>query len=560
MKWLKRIALASLLALIISSPARAAEQIPDFTSKVTVQQSGRVDVIESITYDFGYASRHGIYRYIPKNYEDDKGNEYRPELKIDGVTVDGQSIAYKSYSENNNVVIKIGDPDRTVTGSHRYSIRYHFNELLLNKDGDLLRFNVTGSGWSVPIQNARVQISGPSKPKIACYTGEVGGTDKDCVIDESTSTISADSVGNGSDFTVDALWPQGTVANYLLPYKTPWWMTALFIVGIIYVVAGVLIFIAAIIRWLGIRHAENQAERDQIIIAQYEPPKNLTPGELGLLLDDKATLTEVTATLIQAAVGGVIRIEQVQEKTILKSAQYKLVKLKDFSNLSADERPLLEALFGSDNEVNLKDVDHTKVPQAVSTYQDSLRSSLKAKEFYTEKTKFFTATTAIGVTMLIIFSFTPLIFVSLFVAPLLSMYLYRRVGQAPRKTPAGLKTWAEVEGFKLFLSVTEKDRLAFTDAPARTPKQFSKLLPYAVALGVEKEWAKQFEGIDITGATGWYHGNNQSFTAGYLVGSLNDSFAPAVASSSRTPSSTSSGSFGGGSSGGGFGGGGGGSW
>ncbi len=78
-------------------------------------------------------------------------------------------------------------------------------------------------------------------------------------------------------------------------------------------------------------------------------------------------------------------------------------------------------------------------------------------------------------------------------------------------TDEGAKQWALVDGFKLFLNVVEKDRLKFTDAPEKTPERFSKLLPFAVALGVEKQWAKQFEGIDVTQSTNsWYNGGNMA--------------------------------------------------
>lgn len=557
MKWLKRLVIASVFTLMMGTSAHA-EQISTFNSGVTVQSSGRVDVVETISYDFGYASRHGIYRYIPVVYRDDQGNTFKPGFKFDSAEVDGDSAKYSTSREGDNEVIKIGDANTTITGPHTYTIRYHFDSLLVDKDGDLLRFNVTGSGWNVPIDSAKVTIINPVTPQITCYTGEVGGTDKDCEIDTQFRTVTASNLGSGKDFTVEALWPSGTVSNLLLPYKTPWWVTALIIGGVIYVLAGIGLLIAALIRWLGIRAAEKRAENNQTIIAEYEPPKNMTAGELGFINDNKVTLVEITAMLIQAAVAGYIKIEQVQEKSLLKKAEYKLTKLKDFSDMDAQEQLLLTILFDGKSEINMKDIDKTAVPAAIKKYQENLRENLKTRGLYTKTSKFTSAAVAGSLLVLIFLSFTPFIFISIaFILPI-AAYLYKRSGQSPRRTPEGLKAWSHIEGFKLFLSVTEKDRLAFTDAPARTPKQFSKFLPYAIALGVEKEWAKQFEGIDITKGMGWYGGNAQAFTAGYIVGNLSDSFARTVATST-TPTS-SSGGFGGGSSGGGFSGGGGGSW
>jgi uncharacterized membrane protein len=128
----------------------------------------------------------------------------------------------------------------------------------------------------------------------------------------------------------------------------------------------------------------------------------------------------------------------------------------------------------------------------------------------------------------------------------------------PKRTKEGVLALEEIKGFKLFLSVTETERLKFHNAPAKKPELFEKYLPYAMVLKVEKEWAKQFEGL-FTEPPTWYEGNWQTFSLISLTSNLN-AFS-SVASSTLTPSAPSSGSgFSGGSSGGGFGGGGGGSW
>lgn len=561
MRWLKRLVLSSVVVLAISAPAQAAEQIPNFSSKLTVQQSGRVDVVETIDYDFGDAARHGIYRYIPVVYSNKQNQVFKPGFGFDSAMVDSQPVAYETSSEGDNIAVKIGEAATTITGQHAYTIAYHFDSLLVQKDGDLLRFNVTGNGWKVPIKSALIEVSGPENFKTTCYVGATGTTEKRCDIEgldtQTASVMTKGGLSPGDGFTIESLWPSGTVATLLQPYKTPWWVSILIIAGLIYVALGIVLLIAAAIRWLGICYAEQRAQKSQTIVAQYEPPKDLTPGEIGLLEDNKTSVVEVTATLIQAAVRGYIKIEQVVQKSLLKKAEYKLSKPKDFAGLEANEQYLLTVLFDGKSEINLKDIDKTTVPSAIKKYQDSLRESLKDKGMYTKQSKFATAALA-SFAILIFLAFTPFIFLAGVALVPMGLYGYKRAGQTPRRTPEGLQVWAYVEGFKIFLSVTEKDRLAFTDAPTRTPKQFSEFLPYAIALGVEKEWAKQFEGIDIAQSMGWYGGNTQAFTAGYLVGNLTDSFASTVASS--VAPQASSGSFGGGSSGGGFGGGGGGSW
>ncbi|MFW5734330.1 MAG: DUF2207 domain-containing protein, partial [Oceanidesulfovibrio sp.] len=75
----------------------------------------------------------------------------------------------------------------------------------------------------------------------------------------------------------------------------------------------------------------------------------------------------------------------------------------------------------------------------------------------------------------------------------------------------------EIEGYKLFLETTEKDRLNIMNPPDVTPEVFEKNLPYAVALNVEHEWSERFEshlqrmGQQVSGySPHWYHGSSMS--------------------------------------------------
>ena len=149
-------------------------------------------------------------------------------------------------------------------------------------------------------------------------------------------------------------------------------------------------------------------------------------------------------------------------------------------------------------------------------------------------------------------------------------------------TAAGRAIMDRIDGFRLYLSTAEQERLeavtkkAFAGpAPSpepRTLKLFERFLPYAVALGVANAWADQFqdliEAASVTEPDGsthsyhpaWYHGSNWSAaTVGAAAAGLGAAMTSAVAAAATSPSSGSGGG-GGGSSGGGGGGGGGGGW
>ncbi len=142
--------------------------------------------------------------------------------------------------------------------------------------------------------------------------------------------------------------------------------------------------------------------------------------------------------------------------------------------------------------------------------------------------------------------------------------VFHQLLKAP--TRAGRKILDGIEGFRLFLSVSERDWLELAGPPERTPGLYERFLPYALALDVEQRWAEKFSGVLKRAGEGssyhpsWYSGaawtgaNVASFPS-----TLSSSLAGAIAASSSSPGS-SSGGGGGGSSGGGGGGGGGGGW
>ena len=125
----------------------------------------------------------------------------------------------------------------------------------------------------------------------------------------------------------------------------------------------------------------------------------------------------------------------------------------------------------------------------------------------------------------------------------------------PARTAAGARALERILGFEEFLRRVEGDRL---ERVVRTPEMFERFLPFAMAFGVEKRWAKAFKDLQMQPPT-WYYGVNATdFNARYLsdrLGVLSERAGSALTSS---PRSSGGSGFSGGSSGGGSGGGGGG--
>lgn len=149
----------------------------------------------------------------------------------------------------------------------------------------------------------------------------------------------------------------------------------------------------------------------------------------------------------------------------------------------------------------------------------------------------------------------PVILFTLMVAPILN-YIFSELMKTP--SPVGQKILDSLEGFKLYLSVAEKERMNLLNPPKETLELFTQYFPYALALDVEQQWSERFASILAQShyRPSWYHATRSSTS---FDQALSTSFSEALASAGIRPGS-SSGSGGGGSSGGGGGGGGGGGW
>ncbi|WP_316861442.1 DUF2207 family protein [uncultured Cohaesibacter sp.] len=137
-------------------------------------------------------------------------------------------------------------------------------------------------------------------------------------------------------------------------------------------------------------------------------------------------------------------------------------------------------------------------------------------------------------------------------------------------TKLGREMLDEIEGLKMFMTVTAAQNAQQAEAagmPELTPKLYEDLLPYAIALGVERKWSRIFEEKvfsqlppDQQYHPHWYVGHFDPMRPTQSLAHITETIGTDLSSAMTPPATQSSGSFGGGMSGGGGGGGGGGGW
>ena len=129
--------------------------ITNFDADIVIAKDTAMTVTETIDVDFGNLQKHGIFRYIPVRYRTNTGDSLDVRLELLSVTDEtGKRFQYQLSREGENIKIKIGDPDVTISGKNTYVVTYQVQRVITRPhDQAELYWNVTGNGWPVPIRD-----------------------------------------------------------------------------------------------------------------------------------------------------------------------------------------------------------------------------------------------------------------------------------------------------------------------------------------------------------------------------------------------------------------------
>lgn len=546
------------LGLTFATPI-LAEQIDAYDVTATLANDRTATITEKINYDFGKESRHGIYRIIPDTY-DRNGGKYRLRFEVVSIKLDGKDVPWERKLASGEVNLKIGDADKTLTGKHVYTIEYATKKAINDfKDNQEFYWNVTGNGWNVPIKSASMTITSPaSSTKQVCYTGAYGSDISNCKLTVTNTTVTAKTnaaLNQYEGLTLVAAYPLGTF------YQLSWQEKAIdFLYDNLALLSPIGVFLIMLAIWYIL--GRDPGGRGTVI-PHYEEPAALAPAEMSTILDQTVSEPAITATILDLARRGYLKIKYTTKKGLFGSKTvFTLLKLKEADgNCKPFETEILDGLFSDGDEVDPNKVEDFW--ESVQTMREDIFKTLKSKNWMLKNPAVVRGTwtaiaTVVGTVGLIASGFFGSLMIVSGIVSGLIVFAFGWI--MPRVTKQGAAMIEEVKGFKWFLNVTEKARLEFHNAPAKTPELFERFLPAAIAFGVEKQWAEQFKGMKIKPS--YMDGDDNSFAAGYYANLSNDLNHTSSSGMYRAPSSGGSGSsgFSGGGSGGGFGGGGGGSW
>ena len=557
-----------------AAPALADEGwvIQRFASDITVQKDASLHITEAIDVDFGSLQKHGIFRTIPVRYQWDDTHLRVYQLQVRSVT-DGseKSVRYETSDQGGSKVIKIGDPNRTVSGRQTYRITYDVSGAMNPfPDHDELFWNVNGGLWDVRAQAVTATVHAPAAPQQAtCYQG-AAGSDEVCrfTITSSGADFAATRpLAPRGQLTIVASLAKGVVAeprpiiardgDNLLAYFEP---QPLWLALAVFALAGGLAFLYW--RWYTVGR---DARERETIVPEYEPPDKIRPAQLGVILDESADTKDVTATIVDLAVRGYLTIAEEPQPWIFAKKDWTLHATGKTLQLLPYEEIVYGGLFKDGADVKVSELRTHFISSLRSAEDELYRDSADRKWFATRPDRVrqgyagvsvLAIIAGVGITWLLGKTLgAGLVGVAVVLVGIVALAVARIM---PAKTAAGAELLRRSLGFRQYMEVAEKERQRF----AERENIFSEYLPYAIVFGCVEKWARAFKDIDMSAQTSssWYVGSGP-FNAGILSSSLMGFSSNLGSAISSTPgSSGGSGFSGGGGAGGGGGGGGGGSW
>lgn len=582
---MRRFVIFLVLLLGFGVLAQASLRITDFQSQIALDDAGILHVTETLSVLFS-TPYHGIEREIPYAYRRPTGQNLTVSLHVASVSMDDGPVQYTTRRSGGNLILRIGDPNRTITGTHTYAISYTVDRaILFHPDYLQLYWNVTGNDWRIPIDHVEATVTLPASvdPKDVSTTSYVGyrgsatrGTPA-TLDDNGRFLFAAGSLLPGEGLTIDVSIPRAQTA---ITAPTTWQKVGWFLSANKYAGLPILALVGMFLLWF----YKGKDPAKGTIAPRFEPPAGMHAGEVGVLIDDRADLRDISAMVIGLAVKGYLKIQEVAEEAGLAdkvkqlfgrsgATDYEFIKAKPADGgLSKVERTLLGEIFNASHSTSrtlssMQNEFYKVLPQLKA----DLYSGLVKKGYYPhnpERTR--RSYSGAGVFGLFLGIAIGIWASSLYLGAAIAacgLIILAFSPIMPRKTNKGTAVLRDILGLSEYIHRAEVKQMEFHDAPEKNPQLFEKLLPYAMALNLTSIWTKQFEGM-MTEPPEWYVGRGPVFSpALFYIGMANLSSgmertfvsAPRASSSGRSAWG-GGGSFGGGFSGGGFGGGGGGGW
>lgn len=594
-------------------------QITRYDVTADAAEDGAIRVTTDFDFDFSEDEGHGPFVTLPTRQRIEGNPDQWRSFEITDVTAastSGASADVETDTDGGVLSIRVGDEDKEVTGVQWYQVSYTISGVV-NPDVaasnlDEINWNVIGAQWQVPINEVSVNLTGPvPAEKVACFVGK--DLDSPCPqapVPANPVTYSVDALDREEPLQIVAGYPAGTfvgagpvlIKRYHLGNVIPFTPLSGTLGGALLLggVAGLILamrrvgrdrqYVAATHGYspgnsasfdnAGKKMAASTPATKQPVAVQFSPPKGARPGELGTLTDETADVEDITATIVDLAVRGFLRIEEIPAAELTEKEQkakpddperYRLVKLSPPGELLDYERAIYDPLFADGDSPTMVELGTaSRLLEAGVEGKKALhkRVATELNWFRIDPSRargiwlgVGAGIAVVGIALTFALGFglgLGVAGIAVFLVGLATMFT---TSVAASRTPDGVAMLQQALGFELYLKTAEAEQLRFEEGE----DIFSRYLPYAIAWGCADRWAKIFQdlanqGVELAQPT-WLVGAHPFLWASGST-SMIEGIAGFTAASSSVMTASSAGSSGatGFAGGGGMAGGGGGGW
>lgn len=612
-----------------------------YDSDITVNSDGSLDVQETLVYVFTSGTFHAGLREIALDKVDGISNikvteqkgTFGTPYKLGSFEPDGETSGTVGTfgTENTGSKLRIRwiyGP--TSNATRTFILSYHADGAMrVYPDRDEFDWYAVPPEWGSPVYASRAQATFPTATSTQNWkTNQVPFSAEVRRYENKIAWTANGSLSSG--FEVGAQVPKGILS----PIK-PNWQNAVDqqekaaadaaaaqqaynkglrpLVELGMLLLGILITIGGII-WNIRRWYTGGRDKPVKLPIDYltDPPSDLPPGLVGTLLDESADVRDIIGTIVDQGRKGNLTIAETETGGLFSGKDFRYTQT-DAKTQYDYETLVLQALFKKGSPVQLSDLKN-EFYSSLPPIKSAMYRELVSLKYFPESPETVRARNAAGGVGIIVLGaivgFLWFVFgetISNFlIVPAIGLGIVGIVRSAmasamPRKTDFGAEESEKWRAFRRYLENIQK----YTGV-AQASAKFQQYLPYAVAMGVDQQYIRQFTNVPASAAPAmpiWYtpigwnpylYGNpgntgqslggpagqtpmggggnfdvggamqGMSNSVGSAIQGLSDSFTSMVNSASSVltsaPSSSGSGGGGGGwgGGGGGFGGGGGG--
>lgn len=573
--------------LLWALPLKAQEYIESFNADIMVNPNGSLNIEETITvYHEGIKIRRGIYRDLSTS----KGERY----KILNVWRNGALEPWFVERQSSILRLNTGDDELLASpATSTYVINYIMYDALRpikGENANELYLNITGK-WGFPINHVKAEVRYPPDTGIIRQYSYLPNQTLQHTPDTPFEFFN---LAPYEEVTIAQAFTKGTVE---IPFPQTYRLL---------ITAFISMFVYYLLAWFFF--GKDPAPR--AIVPDWEIPKDLSPLECAFI-DNNGTIPNNSFFI------HVIWLLQQKVINILENKGTGFLGQKTMYTLTTAEKQETsnqEIQLYSQNFPNVLTIT-ANPSEHLARYQQNLTNQLseKLEKKYYHKRSLLTAIGAFIMPLACLYLFPetipmplvvftmiaspaiysknmwPLLFVAVIATPVMYLYLsntgdyiwpavfygyfvliviFTHIMFQP--TLIGQRQKEKIEGLKMFLKAvshstpvpdTDKDnpeKKTLTMEKRITPQDMDNLFPYAVALGLEKEWSKRYS--DFFGYATVVKNTRDPWYQSKFRTDFSHCCKSTTASQHTSSGIHSSGlgSSGGGFSGGGFGGGGGG--